>query len=251
MKNHLIVILLTLPTLILGQEPTWTFDYTFEGNYNLSSDDYSQNFTESYEDIAVYVDEVNKKMIVTTVTDTIFHHTIINKEQDDDGYTTYLTTTFIYDAVFMFHPSAGLTVLYEWQEQTEQMPQHYKHKQYFGNEGEILLTFNSSFSGEYNLNEEEYTNNVAMDSTSKFTFHVDRGHNKIMVTKANETLFAYNVVGKQGDSGQLIFQSQNDENDGIFVLAEDRKSLTFLYNWHEQTDDLPMHYINKYFFENK
>ena len=111
-----------------------TFNYSFHGNYTPQTNDYSVNMNiDSAANVVLYVNPEKTKIIVTANSDTLFNHHIYNVEYDNDGYTTYSTTNYVYEAVFMYNKSEGVTMLYDWVEQTEQVSMHYKHKYFWSN----------------------------------------------------------------------------------------------------------------------
>lgn len=134
MKKLLSIILLSLPTLIFGQETKLNFNYSFQGDYNPTGNDYSNNMeVDSMSNIAFYINQEQTKIVVTSQKDTIFNHHIISKE-NDEGLLIFNTTTYFYEAVFMLEEDRnGITMLYDWVDQTEQVNMHYKHKYYWAN----------------------------------------------------------------------------------------------------------------------
>lgn len=132
-KKLLSIILLALPIFILGQE-TLYFNYSFQGEYNPINDDYSNNMrVDSISNVSFYINQEQTKIVVTNTKDTLFNYNIINIE-NDEGMVIFNTTTFFNEAVFMLEENRnGITMLYEWVEETEQIKMHYKYKYFWSN----------------------------------------------------------------------------------------------------------------------
>ncbi|MCB9361397.1 MAG: hypothetical protein H6587_11840 [Flavobacteriales bacterium] len=134
MKKLLSIFLLLLPILIFSQSAKLNFNYSFYGDYNQAKDDYSYNMKiDSVANVSVYINSDNTNIIVTSKKDTIFNHYILSTE-NDEGMLILITTNLIYEATFMIGEDRnGITMLYHWVDQTDQVRMHYKSKYFWGN----------------------------------------------------------------------------------------------------------------------
>lgn len=112
---------------------TTVFKHSFHGEYNPVMNDYSFNMIrDSSKTTEFHLIPEKSKIIITSGTDTLYNHYIVNLEPDED-YLIYHTTNYMYEAVFMININEGITMLYDWVDQTNNTNMHYKYKYFWSN----------------------------------------------------------------------------------------------------------------------
>ena len=134
MKQIFLIIAVLLNISVLNaQESGTTFNHSFYGDFNPSSNDYSNNMViDTMANVSFYLNQDKTNVIVTSEADTLFNHHILDIEQDGD-LRIYHTTNIFNEAVLMFREGEGITLLCNWVDQTETVQMHYKYKYFWSN----------------------------------------------------------------------------------------------------------------------
>lgn len=130
-KLTLLIAIIIVPILSKGQMAQYDFNYSFTGDYNSVQDNYSLNMkVDSAANASMFIDMEGKKVIITNNCDTIFNQVIYSANRED-GLIIINTTNYFTEAVVMLGEGRNdVTLLYDWQDQTDMVRMHYKHKHY-------------------------------------------------------------------------------------------------------------------------